>query len=190
MSRSGNSVPYFQRNLYIPPLSPEHVDKIFANHIQDCSSLPYTVCVYLKSLAYIHYQNLRVSMDSLPYELDPHDLMMYFLGMDAPLSLIMASSCIADQKYQQVFRLVCLPPDCDDFLHYNAILQNRIHEGIHLISTDDESTVLKVFDYLCDRPFYRKEDYFLAGCETSKLLYKKVIEEIDKILDFYSEPKQ
>jgi len=189
-------VPYFLQNLYLPPLSPEHVDKIFANHIQDCFCLPYTICVYLRELSFLQYQNLRRFTKSLPYELSPYDLKMYLFGMDAPLSIIMAASCISDHKFSHALNNICLPPDCDDFLRYNAILQNRIHEGIRLINFDDEKTVLKVFDHLCRYPFYYKckaktepEDYFLAGCESSETLYKKVIIEIDKILDSYVEPK-
>lgn len=182
-SSSRKNVPYYKENLYLPPLSPEHVDKIFADSVQSLDTLPYTVCMYLKQLAYLHYLNLRIMNDCLPYELDPHDLTMYFLGMDAPLSMIIAAAFISDQKYLQIIKNVVLSPDCDDFLFYNGILQNRIHEGIRFINMEDEQSILNVFDHLCERPFYRKEEYFLAGVEASKLLYKKAIEELEKLFD-------
>lgn len=181
---TSSKVPYFPRNPYIPPLSPDHVDTIFANHIQTCFSLPFSIASYLRQLAYLHYRHLKKINKELPYELDSRDLLMQFLGQDAPLSIIIATCYLYDQRFLKVVTNTCLPPDNEEFLTYNAILQNRIHEGAHLINPVDESSFEKVFDYLCDRPFYRNEEYFAAGCEISKLLYKKTVEEIGKILDF------
>ena len=185
MASNNKNVPFFLKNPYLPPLSPEHVNNIFANHIQDCTNLTFSVCTYLKELAYCHYQNLRSDICQLQYELDPHDLTMYFLGEEAPFALIIATLYISDQRYQQILNQICLSPDCDDFLRYNAILQNRVHEGAHLIDPRNDDSILRIFDYLCDKPFFPKEEYFVAGCETSKLVYQKTLEELDKLMSSY-----
>lgn len=108
---------------------------------------------------------------------------MFFLGMDAPLSIIIAASFISNKKYFEITKEIVLSPDCDDFVVYNGILQNRIHEGISIINMEDERSIIAVFDHLCERPFYQKEEYFLAGVETSKLLYKRAIIELYILLD-------
>jgi hypothetical protein len=185
MTDFNKKLPFFYKNLFIPPLSPEHIDKIFANHIQGCTNLTFSVCAYLKELAFCHYQILRADSSQFLYELSPQDLTMYFLGEDAPFALIIAALYISDQRYQQILNQICLPSECDDFLRYNAILQNRAHEGANLIDPQDDSSVLKIFDYLCERPFFPKEEYFVAGCETSKVVYKKALEELNKIMSSY-----
>ncbi len=178
-SSSSRSTPYYNRNLYVPPLSPEHVDQIYANHLQNCEYLPKTIASYLKQLSFSHYLNLRCYQDDIVYELAPHDLMMFLFGMDAPLSLIVAIPFVAKNQYSDAIRQIGLTLESDEFLQYNLILQNRMHEVKDLVDIADEKTVVKIFDHLCEKPFYRREEYFLAGCETSKLLYKKVVLEIE-----------
>lgn len=187
---SSKSVPYYYKNLYTPPLSQEHVEQIYRNHLKNVSiGLPQTTSIYLRELSYAHYLTLLCYQDGLVYDLEPHDLRMYLFGMDAPLSLIVAAPFVAKKQYSQAINQIGFSLECDDFLRYNIVLQNRLHEISQFFDPEDETTVIKVFDYLCEKPFYRKEEYFLAGCETSKLLYNRAIIEINKILKSFEKPK-
>jgi hypothetical protein len=174
-------IPYYQNNLYIPPLSQDHVERMFDEHLRSANTLPCSICKYLKTLSDIHYTSLRTFGDKMIYELTPKDLTMYYLGQQAPLSIIIFTQLNGRFETNKIIEELCLPPTCDDFIIYNSFLRNRVHEDGQVIDPKITATAVRIFDRLNERPFFAKEEYFLAGVETSRLLYNRAKVEIEKV---------
>lgn len=179
------SVSYFPSNPYIAPLNPEDIEKIFTMYITSCQPLRYCICLYLKEFCQESNKNLRAINDSLVYPLSQHDLDMFFMGCDAPLSLIVASAFINDSRFNEMLSNVSLPPDIEGrpnryARQFNSNICCRVLEISKLINPLDESSIADIFDYICDeKPFFCQEEYFVAGCAASQVLYKKAVNEVN-----------
>jgi len=167
----------------VPPLCEENITQLFDYFLHSGTPLPFCTSDYLKRLSLSHFRLLAIDNAS-SHSLDINDLDMYLLGEISPYSCIMASYYLSRPQFSEFLNVLCLPPDRKDYQHYNAILLNRIEEEARIVNPNDEKTALTVFDHLCQKPFYRDEPYFIAGVETSKLLYQSVLDGVDKILDF------
>lgn len=150
-------------------------------HFRSADRLPCSIAKYLKTLADIHYASLRTFGDKMIYELTPKDLTMFYLGQQAPLAIIIFTQLNGRFQTDRIIQELCLPPSCDDFIIFNSFLRNRVHEDGQVIDPKVEASAVNIFDRLNERAFFPKEEYFIAGVETSRLLYEKSITEIGKI---------
>jgi hypothetical protein len=176
---------FFTSNAYIPSLSPAHIDQIYTNYIKSGDPLHYCISVYLKNLCLQYFRKYGKILDAI-YQLDPHDLGMYRLGLDAPFSVILGAE-LKRQAPKTVFIGLLLPSKRERAESYTIGLNNFASVFSTTIDPADEGTILQIFSTILEKPLIPNEEYFLAGVETSKLLYQKAVEEIN--LRFGNPPK-
>ena len=180
MDSSGSkNAPLIPGNEFTPSLTQAHIDKIFESYLKSDDPLYYIISVYLKNLCsqYFERQGPGRILEAI-YQPDFHDVSMFIIGIDAPLSILVGVWLIQKRlKYRLI--PVLTPAKEDQAGAYMIDINNRSNIFSTTINSADESTILKVFDSVLEKPLLPKEDYFLAGVETSKLLYQKAVEEVN-----------
>jgi len=112
------------------------------------------------------------------YQPEPHDIGMYRLGLDAPFSIILGAE-LKRQEPGTIFIGILLPSKRERAESYTIGLNNFASIFSTTIDQTNEDTILQVFSTMLEKPLIPNEKYFLAGVETSKLLYQKAVEEIN-----------
>lgn len=168
-------VPFFDS--FIPRLSPKYIDEIYTKFIKSGDSLHYTVCLYLKRLCFQYFKQHGEILRAI-YQPSHRDITMYRLGLDAPLSVI--SGVDLQRKTPNYFFVDLLLPAKPRLKEsYTIGLNNLVSIFSTTLDSADQSTILAVFDSLLEKPLIKKEEYFLAGVEASKILYQQAVQEVN-----------